>query len=94
MQHRNRIAETPFEPLDHLRGKRDFRNKHNRLLALLQTMLNRLQIDFRFAAARHAMQQQYLRLAARDRISYARRILLCCPSVSGNGFVRSNSRLA
>ena len=51
-------TEAGLEPLDRLRRQRDFRHQHNRALALLQGVGDGLQINFRLAAAGHAVQEE------------------------------------
>ena len=57
MQDADHVAETAAEPFACLRRQRNFRNEDDGLLAALQTARNRLQIDFRLAGRRHAVQQ-------------------------------------
>ena len=53
------FGEAALETLDRLRCERNFRHEHDRILSLLQCDLDRLQINFRFAAAGYAMQQNW-----------------------------------
>ena len=50
-------GEAALEALDGLRRERDFRDEHDRRLAARERGADRLQIDFRFAAAGHAVEQ-------------------------------------
>ena len=51
------LGEAALETLDGLRRERDFRNEHDRRLAARERGADRLQINFRFAAAGHAVEQ-------------------------------------
>ena len=53
-----RFRETAFETLDRLRRERNFRDEHDGSLAPRQRELDRLQINFRFSAPGHAVQQE------------------------------------
>ena len=51
-------AELALQPQDHLGGQADLRYKHQRPPPQLQTPLNELEEDQRFAAAGHAVEQR------------------------------------
>ena len=50
-------GEAAFETLDRLRGERNFRDEDDRGLAAREGGADRLQINFRFAAAGHAVEE-------------------------------------
>ena len=52
-------AEPRLEPLDRLRRQRNLRHQHDRAFALLQRVVDRLQVDLRLAAAGDAVQQEH-----------------------------------
>jgi len=50
-------GEAALESLDCLRGQRDFRDEYDRRLAPCERGADRLQINFRFSASGHAVEQ-------------------------------------
>ena len=50
-------AETRREPIEKLPGERDLRQQHQRLPFLPQSLGDRLEINFRLARSRHALEQ-------------------------------------
>ena len=60
MEHRHfplDACEAAFEAVDRLRSQGDFRNHHQHAASAFQDPLGGLQIDFRFPAAGHSMEQ-------------------------------------
>ena len=56
--HRVRLrGEAALESLDCLRGQRDFRDEYDRRLAPCERGSNCLQINFRFSASGHAVEE-------------------------------------
>ncbi len=61
-----RGAEALSESFEGLRRECDFRDQHQRLFAGCEHRLDRLKVDFRFAAAGYAVQKQALEMAQRS----------------------------
>ena len=57
MEHGHLIAETPREAAHRLRRERDLGHEHDGTLPLLKKARDRLEVDFRLAAARDTVQQ-------------------------------------
>ena len=57
MKHRNIIAELGSEAAQDLRRERDLRHEQHGSFSAAQRFLDEFQVDLRFAAGGHAMQQ-------------------------------------